>query len=99
MILIPNVAQQLTERFTAGGHPNRDYRMHVVAKNIGRSYGLVWHVVGRKVTPGSKREHRQPVTDIRLMPAPKAGKYTPHQGAREKARRVRQWTRGWAEAA
>jgi len=56
--------------------------------NVGRSYGLVWHVVGRKETPGNRKAHLQPIVDIRLMPAPKAGKYTPHQGAREKARRL-----------
>lgn len=86
--MVPNVAQQLTERFVGDGH-KRSYSLRpFTTQNIGRSYGLVWHVVGQKVTPGSRSQHRQQVTDIRLMPAPKAGKYTPHQGAREKARRL-----------
>lgn len=84
-------ARQLLERFVGSG-PKRSTYMFApyTDKDIGRSYGLVWNVVKREEFNGSRLAHRPARRELRLTPEPKAGKYTPHQGKRECARRLRQ---------
>lgn len=53
-------------------------------------YGLTWRVVDRKFFPSSKAKHRPALVVTTISPDPKPGKYKPHQGKRECARRVRQ---------